>query len=205
MTYLRWSELEIDPARLELFRTLAEENVREARRTEPGVVAFHWASERDRPTLIRVFEAYADASAYQAHLQSPHFQKFRAASSHLVTSRRLFEAVPVKLGAKPLLPPSDALVRIAELEIDPGQLEEFKAIVGEEIDASIRVEPGVFAIYALALAERPIHLRFYEIYADEQAYQRHLDSPHFKKYVEASHGMISARRLVTTSSALPAI
>ena len=200
MNYLRWSELEIDPARLDIFKILAEENVREARRTEPGVIAFHWASERDRPTLVRVFEAYADANAYQAHLQSPHFQKFRAASGDLVTGRKLFEAVPVKLGAKALLPPPGALVRIAELEIDPARLEEFKAIVTEEIDASIRVEPGVFAIYALALAERPDHLRFYEIYADEHAYQRHVDSPHFKTYLEATRGMIAARRLVATST-----
>ena len=205
MTYLRWSELEIDPARLDTFKTLAEENVREARRTEPGVMAFYWASERDHPTLIRVFEAYVDENAYRAHLQSPHFQNFRAASGHLVSSRKLFEAAAVKLGAKPLLPPPDALVRIAELEIDPAQLEEFKTIVAEEIDASIRLEPGVFAIYAFALGDRPDHLRFYEIYADEHAYQLHCDSPHFKTYLGATRDMVSARRVVETSFALPSI
>src|SRR4051794_34467607 len=46
MPYLRWSELEIDPAGLDTFKVLADENAREARRTEPGVLAFYWAAKR---------------------------------------------------------------------------------------------------------------------------------------------------------------
>ena len=39
-------------------------------------------------------------------------------------------------------------VRLAELEIDPTQLESFKAAATEEIEASVRVELGVLALYA---------------------------------------------------------
>lgn len=201
--YVRWSELEIDPAQLDSFKILAEENVRETRRTESGVLAFFWAGEKDHPNRIRVFEVYSDANAYQTHLQSSHFQKFRAGTGQVVTNRQLFEAVPVTFGAKPQLPPLDALVRIAELEIDPAQLDAYKAIVSVEIDASVRVEPGVFAIYAFALKDRPNHLRFYEIYADERAYLLHRESPHFKKYVDATQNMITARRLIETAQVLP--
>ncbi|MEO6852930.1 MAG: antibiotic biosynthesis monooxygenase [Rhodoferax sp.] len=199
MAYVRWSELEVDPAGLDRFTRLAEENVRETRSTEPGVLAFYWASERVHPNRIRVFEVYADENAYQEHLQSPHFQKFRAGSGPLVTSHQFFEAVPVMLGTKPQLPPTGAVVRIAELEIRPTQLDAYKAIVSEEIDASIRVEPGVFAIHAFALKNRPNHLRLYEIYADERAYLLHRESPHFKRYLEASQDMIIARRLIETA------
>ena len=66
----------------------------------------------------------------------------------MVTARRSFDTVPVLLGAKPKLP-SMPLVRIAELEIDTAQLEAYKAAVTEEIEASIRVEPGVLAIYSV--------------------------------------------------------
>jgi quinol monooxygenase YgiN len=89
-------------------------------------------------------------------------------------------------------------VRIAELEIDPAQLELYKAAVAEEIEASIRVEPGVLAIYSVALKEDPSQLRFFEIYADEAAYRRHLESPHFKKYVAATKLMIKSRKLIET-------
>jgi len=204
MPYVRWSEMEIDPTWLDRFQRLTEENVRETRRTEPGVLAFYAAGEKDHPNHIRVLEVYADTNAYQAHLQSPHFQRFRDGSGHMVRQRQLFEALPVTLGAKPQPPPPDAFVRIAELEIDPVQLDAYKAIVQEEIDASIRVEPGVFAIYALALKDRPNHLRFYEIYADEGAYLLHRETPHFRKYLDATQGMIQARKLIETAPTLPA-
>jgi Antibiotic biosynthesis monooxygenase len=40
------------------------------------------------------------------------------------------------------------IVRIAELEIDPGQLDAYKLALKEEIETSIRVEPGVLTLYA---------------------------------------------------------
>lgn len=89
-------------------------------------------------------------------------------------------------------------VRIAELEIDPAQLEGYKAAVKEEIETSVRVEPGVLAIYAVAETDNPSKLRFFEMYADEAAYTAHLESAHFKKYVEATKDMITSRRLIDT-------
>lgn len=90
------------------------------------------------------------------------------------------------------------LVRIAELEIDPAQLDSYKAAVTEEIETSVRVEPGVLAIYSVAVKDNPSHLRFFEIYADGEAYKRHLESPHFRKYVEATKLMIKSRKLIET-------
>jgi hypothetical protein len=37
-------------------------------------------------------------------------------------------------------------VRLAELEIDPAQLESFQAAVKEGIETAVRVEPGVLAL-----------------------------------------------------------
>jgi quinol monooxygenase YgiN len=90
------------------------------------------------------------------------------------------------------------LVRIAELEIDPAQLEKYKAAVKEEMEISVRVEPGVLAIYSVALKEDGSKLRFFEIYADEAAYQAHIASPHFRKYVEITKDMIRSRKLIET-------
>ena len=42
----------------------------------------------------------------------------------------------------------ERLVRIAELEVDPAQLDAYKIALRQEIEASIRVEPGVLSLYA---------------------------------------------------------
>lgn len=54
------------------------------------------------------------------------------------------------------------IVRIAELEIDPGQLDAYKLALKEEIETSIRVEPGVLTLYAVSLKEHPEQIRLFE-------------------------------------------
>ena len=195
--FVRLEDLEIDPARLEAFKAAARELALEALRMERGVLAIHATAEKANLARVHVFEMYADESAYRAHLRTPHFQKFRSVTAKMVLAHATYDAVPVLLGAKPRLA-AQALVRIAELEIDPAQREAYKAAVMEEIDTSIRVEAGVLAIYSVALKENPTHLRFFEIYADEKAYRQHLESPHFKQYVDVTKSMITVRRLSET-------
>jgi quinol monooxygenase YgiN len=95
-------------------------------------------------------------------------------------------------------PPDTTVVRIAELVIDPAQLDAYTAAVKEEMEASIRIEPGVLAIYSVAEKDKPNSLRFFEIYASEQAYRTHIESPHFKKYVAVTQPMILSRKLIET-------
>jgi quinol monooxygenase YgiN len=92
--------------------------------------------------------------------------------------------------------PDTPFVRVAELEIDPAQLDRYTAAVREEMETSVRTEPGVLAIYAVAEKDRPHKLRFFEMYADEAAYRAHIASPHFRKYVEVTRDMITSRRLL---------
>ena len=92
--------------------------------------------------------------------------------------------------------PGTPVVRVAELEIDPDHLESYMAAVREEIETSVRVEPGVLAIYAVAEKDDPSRLRFFEMYADEAAYRAHIASPHFRKYFETTKAMITSRRLI---------
>jgi quinol monooxygenase YgiN len=195
--HIRWAELEVAPADAGALRAAGGANTAATMALEPGVLAFHSAVEKGNPGRMRVLEVYADAGAYRAHVQSPHFGKFVQEVQPMLKDRRVFEAAPILLGAKPQLASASSAVhvRVAELEIDPAQLEAYKAAVTEEIQDSIRLEPGVLAIYSIALRDHPSHLRFFEVYADENAYRSHIESAHFKKYVETTKSMISARKL----------
>jgi quinol monooxygenase YgiN len=90
------------------------------------------------------------------------------------------------------------IVRMAELEIDPAQLDSFKALLAEEIDASVRLEPGVLMLHAVAVRDNPAHIRLLEAYADQAAYDAHLRSPHFLKYKALTSTMVLSLRLVET-------
>ena len=90
------------------------------------------------------------------------------------------------------------LVRLAELEIDPAQLSAYKAALREEIETSIRVEPGVLTLYAVGVKGEPNQIRLFEIYAGPVAYQAHLQSEHFKKYKSVTADMVKSLRLIET-------
>ena len=95
-------------------------------------------------------------------------------------------------------PKQQPLVRIAELEIDPAQLTEYKHALSDEIAASIHDEPGVLLLYAVSVKDHPDQVRIFETYQDQAAYESHLKSPHFQKYKEATQGMVKSLKLVET-------
>jgi len=98
--YMRIAEIDIDPAQLETYKTAIREQVEAAVGVEPGVLALYAVSDKDDPTHITVFEIYADVAAYQAHLETVHFKKYKDATQGKVKSLKLRETVPVVLGAK---------------------------------------------------------------------------------------------------------
>src|SRR5690349_14916190 len=74
------------------------------------------------------------------------------------------------------------MVRLAKLVIDSTQLDSYKTFLKEEIETSLRVEPGVLTLYAVSEKNKPTHITILEIYADTAAYKAHIQTPHFLKY-----------------------
>jgi len=94
-------------------------------------------------------------------------------------------------------------VRLAKLVIDSSQLESYKAALKEEIEASLRLEPGVITLYAVAEKDRPTHITILEIYADTLAYQSHLQTPHFIKYKNGTKEMVRSLELIEAVPIVP--
>ena len=93
---------------------------------------------------------------------------------------------------------SERIVRMAELEIDPAQLDSYKVLLAEEIEASVKTEQGVLMLHAVSVKDRPAQIRLFEVYADQRAYEAHLISPHFIKYKSLTSSMVRSLRLVET-------
>jgi 4-carboxymuconolactone decarboxylase len=95
------------------------------------------------------------------------------------------------------------MVRLAKLVIDSIQLEKYKALLKEEIEASVRLEPGVLTLYAVVEKDKPTHITILEIYADTVAYKAHLQAPHFIKYKNGTKDMVKSLELVETVPLVP--
>ncbi|MDH1574760.1 putative quinol monooxygenase [Pseudomonas sp. GD03746] len=108
-------------------------------------------------------------------------------------------AVACLTAAQALGEDMQTVVRIAQLEIDPAKLQAYEAAVKEEMAESIRLEPGVLAIYSVAEKDQPNRLHFFEIYASDEAYRSHIASAHFQKYAAVTQSMILSKRLIETT------
>jgi quinol monooxygenase YgiN len=98
---------------------------------------------------------------------------------------------------------NNQLVRLARIVIDSTHLEQYKSILKEEAEASVRLEPGVITLYAVSEKNKPTHFTILEIYADSAAYKSHLKSPHFLKYKTSTKNMVKALELVETVPVIP--
>ena len=95
------------------------------------------------------------------------------------------------------------MVRLAKIVIDSTQLESYKALLKEEIETSVRVEPGVITLYAVAEKNNPAHITILEIYADTVAYKAHLQTPHFIKYKDGTKDMVKSLELIEADPLVP--
>lgn len=90
----------------------------------------------------------------------------------------------------------EMMIRISEIEIFPDDLEEYKAILKEEAAESVKVELGVLAIFPMYRKENSTQVKILEIYANREAYESHLKTPHFQKYKTTTLKMVKSLKLV---------
>ena len=101
--------------------------------------------------------------------------------------------------------PENNLVRLSKITVDPDRLDDYNAFLKEEIEASMRLEPGVLALYATAEKEAPHKVTILEIYANREAYEKHLETPHFQKYKQGTLKMVKKLELVDTTPLIPGL
>ena len=90
----------------------------------------------------------------------------------------------------------EVMVRIAEIEVEAGSVETYKAILEKEAEASVRLEPGVIAIFPVYDGQRPTNFKILEVYASRHAYESHLHTPHFERYKTSTSKMVRSLTLV---------
>lgn len=95
------------------------------------------------------------------------------------------------------------MVRLAKLVVDSTQLEQYNILLKEEIETSIKVEPGVITLYAVAEKNKPTHITILEIYASVEAYKKHIQTPHFLKYKNGTKDMVKSLELVEVVPLIP--
>jgi quinol monooxygenase YgiN len=91
----RLARIVVDSTRLDNYKALLKEGVEAAMRKEPGVLSLYAVFEKKKPNHLTILEVYADEAAYQAHLKTPHFLKYKNGTQDMVQSLELVDTNPL--------------------------------------------------------------------------------------------------------------
>ena len=86
---VRIAEIEVYPQYLTEYLAFANEVDRLSVEREPGIICLFPMQSAENPNLIRILEIYASEDAYQSHLKTDHFQKYKQGTLHMVKDLKL--------------------------------------------------------------------------------------------------------------------
>lgn len=92
---VRLSKIKVNPQYLAEYMKYAVEVGTISLQTEPGVLTMYAVSDKENPCNITILETYASQDVYRSHIASPHFQKYKQGTLHMVDSLILDDVTPL--------------------------------------------------------------------------------------------------------------
>ena len=92
---VRIAEIEVYPEHLEAYLAAATEIQQKSLAEEPGVLCLFPNQMKSDSTQFRILEIYTSQQAYQHHIQTAHFQKYKQGTLHMVKSLKLQDLTPL--------------------------------------------------------------------------------------------------------------
>jgi len=92
---IRLSKIEVFPQYFDEYIRFATEVGTISLQTEPGVLTMYAVSEKENPCIITILETYSSPDAYKSHIDSPHFQKYKQGTLHMVKKLELIDQKPL--------------------------------------------------------------------------------------------------------------
>jgi len=86
---------------LDKYQAALKEQMITAVSNEPGVLTYYAVADKNDPSNITILEIYADTTAYQLHIETPHFKKYKETVKDMVKSLELIDVNLIGSAKKP--------------------------------------------------------------------------------------------------------
>jgi quinol monooxygenase YgiN len=87
----RIAKIKVDSSQLENYKLALQEQMNTAIQLEPGVLSYTVVADKKDPSAITIFEEYASLEAYQSHIATSHFKKYKETVKDMVLSLELID------------------------------------------------------------------------------------------------------------------
>ena len=98
--YMRIARITVDSVKLHNYLIALKTQMEFALKYEEGVLAYSAVQDKNNPAKITIFETYASIAAYQSHIQTEHFKKYKTTVTDMVKQLELTDVIPIAIQSK---------------------------------------------------------------------------------------------------------
>ena len=171
---VHWAVLESEDGKMSEMQRFAVENVAPEVRNEPGTFALHGGVDSENPNRLYLLEIYQDEAAYERHVGSAPFAKYRALRAPILKELVITPVEPIALEQKTSGLGTRLVIR--RFEVLPERVEEYRRLARAEALRAVANEEKTLGVFVTAEEENPNVFRTLEIYADEEGRRERLNS-----------------------------
>ncbi|RYG11236.1 MAG: antibiotic biosynthesis monooxygenase [Chitinophagaceae bacterium] len=97
---VRMAKIEVHQQYLEEYKSFLTEEIKASIAKEPGVLTLYAMHNKDNPHHISIVEIYANKAAYEKHIKTPHFLKYKNGTLNMIKSLQLIDMDPILFETK---------------------------------------------------------------------------------------------------------
>ncbi len=149
---------------------------------------------KGNPSESYVVEVYKDTAALETHRKSEHFQNYINEVGSKLTNRKLYDVQPLLLIEKPkalsIINDGQSVVTLTEFTVDGNEVDTVQKQYQLDIERAVRDEAGYKAGYVLRERNNKTHWYVIQIYSDESAFNKHVNSPGYRFMMSQIQGSL---------------
>jgi quinol monooxygenase YgiN len=84
-------KIKVDTNKLFEYKQALQEQMKAAIELEPGVLSYTAVADKKDATMITILEVYSNIEAYQSHILTAHFRKYKETVKDMVLSLELID------------------------------------------------------------------------------------------------------------------
>ena len=183
------------PADLQgIYNNVGVANLTASMEKEPNTLSMNVAHVKGNPSESYVVEIYKDLVAIETHRKSEHYQAFVNEVGSKLTNRKMYDVQSVllfeKKDALSIVNDGKAIVTLTEFTVNSNDIDTVQRQYQLDIERAVRDDAGYKAGYVLRERNVKNHWYVIQIYSDQDALTKHLNSPGYRFMMSQIQGSL---------------
>ena len=194
MPMVHWAILESTPGNMKAMGEIAAKTVGPQAAQEAGTYMLYGGVDESNRDVMRLLEIYEGYEAYRIHSTSEAFQDYRAARFPILKSLRILEVNGIVLEQKEEGVATVVVMR--RYEVAPEKLWDYQRLAKSEAVRAVDEDEGVMGIFVTAEHDNPNIIHTMELYRDQEARERYMESESYRAFSEKATPMFLDARTI---------